>query len=93
MSTITARTAEPQETRGLSTRAATAVMATVALVLGGTFFAPAFAVDDTSTSINAGFASLTTLVVGVLATALFGITVATLGIKMGVRWLKKGAAS
>lgn len=70
---------------------------TVGVVLGALFSvlllgtaANAQATPDAA--ISAGFGSLIALVVGVLAASLFGIAVASLGIKMGVNWLRKGAS-
>lgn len=50
------------------------------------------AVDPgTTAAITGGFDDLKTVVVTVLAVALFAIAVAALAIKMGVKWLRKGA--
>lgn len=75
------------------TQAAATLLITAAVVLGLPSLAYASTTPSVENSINSGFSSLQSLIVGVLAAALFAITVAALGIKMGVRWLRKGSSS
>ncbi len=72
-------------------------LAVLAALVGGLFLvgggvANAAVDPGTTTAITSGFSDLQTIVVTVLAVALFAIAVAALAIKMGVKWLRKGAS-
>jgi len=64
--------------------------ASVALVA-----APSFAAVDPSvgTAVTAGFTDMTGLIVGTLVPALFGLVVIGIAIRLGVKYLKRGASA
>jgi hypothetical protein len=71
-------------------------LAVVASVLVPLMFmgGEAFATGGTvSTAITSGFSGLQTLIVGVIAVAAFAITVAGVGISLGIKWLRSKAKS
>lgn len=93
MSLIVVQKGPVRRSRKVQAAALAAVTAPIVVFgLAGTALA-APAPTGAEGTINSGFDSLQGLVTGVLGLALFGITLAVLGIVMGIKWLRKGASA
>jgi hypothetical protein len=68
------------------------VLGVVAVTVFG-LGAPSFATAPDLSDTTQGFTDLTTVVTTVLAVAFIGIVVAITAVKMGAKWLKRGASS
>lgn len=77
----------------LMKRTAAAVVGTTAVAGSVLLAGPAFA-DDPATpeaAVSSGFASMQTLIVGTVAAAFFTLLIAIVGIRVGAKWVKRGA--